>query len=167
MIALSREHCQLLQEAMQLYGEEAQINMAVEECGELIAAINQHRRGRCDSEELAGEVADVIITANQLALIFGEEVVARQINRKMMRLAERLNKSKRQGGKMTYNQATFDSYVSALRVALQTLMSEYLPINIRLQVANAASDSLDRMLELEEFIQCPVCGESYTHRHEL
>lgn len=94
MITLSKEHRDLMAEAIAAFGEQPQVDMAMEECGELVAAINQFRRGRISREKLAGEIADVLITVHQLAAMTGEELVMQQINRKMMRLAKKLESAK-------------------------------------------------------------------------
>lgn len=78
--------------AIEKWGRIAQINMALEEMGELIAAINQWKRGRIDIDAVREEVADVMITAKQLALIFGQSGVDQIYHEKIRRLEDRLNK---------------------------------------------------------------------------
>lgn len=77
--------------ALETWGVEEQFGMAVEECGELLTAINQLKRGRIDKSKLATEVADVFIMMNQLAIIAGEPEVQEQIEYKLRRLKERLS----------------------------------------------------------------------------
>lgn len=81
---------ELLKMAIQAWGEEAQIKMAIEECSELIVALLHNFRGKSSPEEVAGEIADVVIMAHQLALMLGPDLVDREIRRKLVRLAERL-----------------------------------------------------------------------------
>lgn len=68
------------------WSKSEQWNMVQEECGELIAAINQHRRGRLSQEDLASEVADVLIMAAQARHMVGPEIVDRMIAEKLTRL---------------------------------------------------------------------------------
>lgn len=81
----------VLVDALHSWGYEEQFGMANEEFGECITAINQFRRGRIDSDKLAGEVADAFIMANQLAIIAGESRVQELIEYKLRRLKERLD----------------------------------------------------------------------------
>jgi NTP pyrophosphatase (non-canonical NTP hydrolase) len=62
--------------AVNLWGAEKQLRQMSEECGELVAAINQHERGRITEDELASEIADVLITAAQARYIIGQKVDA-------------------------------------------------------------------------------------------
>ena len=80
----------ILIDALETWGTEEQFFMVVEECGELLTAINQFRRGRIDKSKLATEIADVFILMNQMAIIAGEPDVQEQIEYKMQRLKGRL-----------------------------------------------------------------------------
>ena len=80
----------IYQEAISRWGAESQLRMAQEECGELVAAINRFDRGRCGPEAVAEEIADVMITAAQAALIVGEGLVAKKKAEKLERLRGRL-----------------------------------------------------------------------------
>lgn len=80
----------LLQKAIDTWGEDAQLLMALEECGELIAVLSQYIRGRRTKEEVAEEVADVSIMMRQLRLIFGYETVNEIEAGKIVRLRNRL-----------------------------------------------------------------------------
>lgn len=79
-------------DALHTWGYEEQFGMANEEFGECITAINQFRRGRIDKAKFASEVADAFIMTNQLAIIVGENLVQEQIEYKMSRLKDRLDK---------------------------------------------------------------------------
>lgn len=84
----------ILNLAIEKWGRIAQINMALEEMGELIAAINQWKRGRIDIDAVREEVADVMITAKQLAIIFGQAGVEKRYEEKINRLYHRVMNSK-------------------------------------------------------------------------
>lgn len=75
--------------AIDTYGDEAQEELAIEECAELIQAINHKHRGR--EHNIAEEIADVEIMLEQLKIInnCGEEV--KNIRReKVVRLYSRI-----------------------------------------------------------------------------
>lgn len=55
--------------AVDTYGKESQVNLAFEEMGELIVAINHFRRKRVSKAEVLSEIADVFIMCEQLCYI--------------------------------------------------------------------------------------------------
>ena len=81
----------VLEKAIHKWGYGPQLRMAMEECGELVAAIAQYERGRVTSAALIEEVADVLIMMHQLRLILGPEFVDEAYNKKIERLRKRLN----------------------------------------------------------------------------
>jgi len=80
----------VLRLALATHGGKAQIQMAVEECAELIVAAQHRVRGRSDDAALISEVADVTIMMRQLRLLLGPAAVDRAIDAKVNRLAGRL-----------------------------------------------------------------------------
>ena len=78
----------VLRRALDTYGADAQIGMAIEECGELIVALQHHRRGR--AANVVTEIADVLIVAGQMRLLFGAEVVDAEVKGKLGRLEYRM-----------------------------------------------------------------------------
>lgn len=81
----------ILTEAISRFGEASQKMMAIEECSELINAVAKETRGRSSRENIITEIADVTIMMAQLAMIYGEEDVMIEINRKIARLESRMN----------------------------------------------------------------------------
>ena len=81
---------QLYQRAIDKWGANLQIDMLMEECAELIAAINRWRRGRTDVAVVAEEIADVEIMLEQMRLLFPEQVIEASKREKLERLADRL-----------------------------------------------------------------------------
>lgn len=81
----------LLRQAIETWGKEAQVRMTIEECGELITALAQHLRGR--QANTPEEVADVLIMASQMRLLFDPAEVDRIIEAKMKRLRFKLKKA--------------------------------------------------------------------------
>jgi len=55
--------------ALATHGEAPQLDQAIEEMAELTVAIQHMRRGRITPDKLAGEVADVELMLEQLALV--------------------------------------------------------------------------------------------------
>lgn len=78
--------------ALATWGEENQIGMVTEECAELIVALAHMDRCRAQSVDVAEELADVIIMAEQLRLVLearGVDVTA-VLDAKVSRLEARL-----------------------------------------------------------------------------
>lgn len=80
--------------AIEKYGENSQLDMAIEECAELIQAINKCRRSLFATnkiDDLASEIADVEIMIEQLKIIFAfRQSVQEHKNAKIERLKNRL-----------------------------------------------------------------------------
>jgi len=51
-----------------LWGIDLQMDMLQEECGELVAVVNQYKRGRVSVYQLAEEMADVSIMLDQISM---------------------------------------------------------------------------------------------------
>ena len=81
-----------LENALLLYGQDKQVEMAIEEMGELLVAMNHCKRGRVDVSAVQEEIADVKIAMDQLALIYGEEGVNSFETKKLARLKDRIIK---------------------------------------------------------------------------
>ena len=82
----------VLEEAIKTYGVESQVNMAIEECAELINALEKYRRGRIGGLAVITEIADVQIMCAQLEIIFGSAEIERDF--KIRRLYDRMKKGK-------------------------------------------------------------------------
>lgn len=80
------------------YTYEHQREIFVEECAEAIKAVQKVKRAAELSmgafnkavDELAGEVADVLITAEQMQLYLGEDKIDKAIDRKLKRQLQRM-----------------------------------------------------------------------------
>lgn len=96
-----KERC-VLNYAVEIYGEQAQIDMAIEEMSELIKSLLKQRRaaffGPYDKENrgqhiesISEETADVLITLEQIQMIFNNNSRVEEIKRqKVQRLDARL-----------------------------------------------------------------------------
>lgn len=61
----------VLKDAVAVFGEEMQINVAIEELSELIKELCKHKRGCGNEMHIAEEMADVKIILEELEIIFG------------------------------------------------------------------------------------------------
>lgn len=82
----------VLKEAIETYGAEAQLNVAIEEFSELIKEVCKHKRYADNREAITEEMADCYIMLEQMKMIFGlsESDIARQMTKKINRLSSRL-----------------------------------------------------------------------------
>lgn len=87
----TKEHDKIFANAAKTWGLPSQESMAVGECGEFIALQGKKVQGRDTREDWISEIADVIITMEQMAILFGYSDVQKMINYKMIRLCEKLN----------------------------------------------------------------------------
>ena len=85
-----QERLSLYKEAIDKWGEEAQVNMLNEECGELITAVAQFKRGRTSHHDVMTELADVSIMVEQIAAMMNYDDYEMEKDRKLTRLKEKL-----------------------------------------------------------------------------
>lgn len=80
-----------LKAALNLYGPEAQTLMVFEEMSELQKELCKHARGKDNREEIAEEIADVLIMLDQMMILYDcESLVARFRELKIERLEQRI-----------------------------------------------------------------------------
>ena len=65
--------------------------MAIEEMAELANALMKDRRNRVTNDDIITEVADVTIMMNQLSFMLGRDKVKEEVERKILRLIQRMN----------------------------------------------------------------------------
>lgn len=82
---------QIIREAIDTYGYDSQRWMAIEEMAELSNALAKRRRGRASINDIISEIADVRIMMAQLSYLYGEKQVEEEIDRKLLRLKERID----------------------------------------------------------------------------
>lgn len=84
----------ILKKAIETYGTDMQLNVAVEEFAELTKEICKHKRGNDNTEAIVEEMADCYIMLEQMTMIFGlgSTVIADAINNKVKRLKKRLGR---------------------------------------------------------------------------
>lgn len=82
----------ILEKAIETYGKDMQLTVAVEEFSELIKEICKNKRGADNIDCIIEEVADCHIMLKQIEIIFGIDHadVANMIKSKIDRLAKRI-----------------------------------------------------------------------------
>lgn len=71
-----------LHKAIAHWGKQRQVAKAQEECLELSLALAHYWDGRASHAQVVTEVADVLIMAQQMRLVFGPEAVDAEVDRK-------------------------------------------------------------------------------------
>ena len=90
----SNERTKLLETVINHFGRPNQMDMIIEECAELIQAINKYRRHPDENTglHLCGEIADVEIMLEQARIMFDQLNQVDDIkNRKLLGLSEYVN----------------------------------------------------------------------------
>ena len=67
---ITTEQYEILTKAIEKYGDDYQMNIAIEELSELQKEICKHKRGFENREHIIEEIGDVLITTLELCLIF-------------------------------------------------------------------------------------------------
>lgn len=92
---MTRHDNEICRAALEAFGAEAQMVMAIEEMSELTKELCKHRRGRNNVESIAEEIADAQIMLRQLVILFDcKETVDKYRQYKLERLAERIKEAK-------------------------------------------------------------------------
>lgn len=94
---MTKEQQQVLNQAIEQNGEEAQIDMIIEECAELIHALQRHKRDPSPERKknVCEEIADVKIMIFQGESMFGQAgLIDTYVESKINRLKVRLHQGK-------------------------------------------------------------------------
>lgn len=82
--------------ALQTFGDRAQMIKTLEELGELTRALAKRLNGSpIDDKEIVDEIADVLITGNQMRLLYGPAAVDERMIFKLDRTANFIIKMKK------------------------------------------------------------------------
>ena len=84
-----------LREFIKAWGVDSQIDLAIEECAELIVALKHFKRERVECDDVFTEIADVVFMMEELALIFGPSTSKADIGIPSQCLLEDMIKFKR------------------------------------------------------------------------
>ena len=88
------EERELYEKALKVLGVQSQLDMVIEECAELIVAIQHYKRNRCDGDAVAEEMGDVQNCLNQFSETFPFEEIRQA---KMERLKTVLYREAKRG----------------------------------------------------------------------
>lgn len=88
-----------LERAIEAYGKDMQLTVAVEEFSELIKEICKHKRGSENRDAIIEELADCYIMMEQIEIIFdiSDEELAEMYIEKLNRLDKRLTERSENG----------------------------------------------------------------------
>ena len=84
------EDRETFERALEMWGIDAQVDMAEEEAAEFVVASKHYARGKVDRDEMIDELADLRIMFEQLSMFIGREDTEKRVGEKMDRLRERL-----------------------------------------------------------------------------
>lgn len=92
---MNKSQIAILNNAIQTYGIDAQLDMCVEEMSELTKEICKKKRGKNNRNQIAEEIADVEIMLEQLKIMcnISDKEVNNVVFMKICRLEERLKKT--------------------------------------------------------------------------
>lgn len=85
---LNEKQARLLEETVEKFGHERQVDKAIEEMGELAQALLKDRYAEDDAftDNVYEELADVFITLNELMFIYPHQKLSKKVNEKLERL---------------------------------------------------------------------------------
>ena len=83
---------ELMAEAVKQWGTQSQLDMVIEECAELIDAIQKWRRRRISSEKVLEEAVDVELCLEQLKMMLDVPTLFEQIRKDKLARLENLLK---------------------------------------------------------------------------
>ena len=97
-----KENREFYQRCIDVWGEDAQIKMCIEEMSELIKELCKNWRKSNENnpeqiEHICEEIADVQNMVDQMQMIFGEEMVENFRKEKIERTQKRLNEETKNG----------------------------------------------------------------------
>lgn len=89
----------VIEQAIESYGKDMQLNVAIEEMSELIKEICKNKRGADNIESITEELADCHIMMDQIQIIFGidDNDLYQKIQEKIFRLSKQLGERSENG----------------------------------------------------------------------
>lgn len=92
-IVIDKEFKELADRALYLWGYDAEIDMTIEECSELIQVLIKRNRNGSTIQEIIGELVDVEIMLAQMKNIFDRDMWNDMHSAKLQYLKKRLDES--------------------------------------------------------------------------
>lgn len=136
VVARLNDSAPVLSRAVAKYGADAQSRMVFEECGELVAELARWQRGRSTVDDVAGEVADVLLVCLQMARILGDKRVEECVVRKTDRLRSKLDDE--------YQEAELQARTVALQ-EFNDAVEEHLERAAKEEAVRETVESLERL----------------------
>lgn len=87
---LTSRHDEILRDALRVYGQADQEQIAIGEIGELLTLFGRRAQGRVQMADWQDEIADCMLCLRQLALMRGIFDIEERMDIKAERLAERV-----------------------------------------------------------------------------
>jgi len=84
------DRTETLRGAIKIWGEDIQVDIAIEELSELTTELARRQRGRERPAATAEEIADAQLCLDQLKLMYGRDEVAEREREKLERLKRRV-----------------------------------------------------------------------------
>jgi len=91
--ARGEEYQDVLDEALSVFDQSNQVDVAMEELGECLAELARVQRGTANKNDVVRELADAQVMLDQMTLIFGPEEVDKAVEAKVARLQDRLDRA--------------------------------------------------------------------------
>ena len=88
------ERMKIVERVAKHYGFTPQLDMMIEECGEMIVAISKYKRKRVSTERLIEEFANIWIVLKQMGIFLDESSIANVIDYKLRRAERVINELK-------------------------------------------------------------------------
>lgn len=95
MISNQKLLLKLAKQAVDQWGEQKQVDHMHEEIGELMVALNHHKRGRVNADAVREEIADVLIMCFEMAVMYNPKKVSKVIDKKLRLVKKRLDQPKK------------------------------------------------------------------------
>ena len=80
------QYTDIYRRTIEKWGEQAQLDQAVEESAELIATLKHYARGKVGRDAVILELADVYLMVGQLIYMFGEKELEEAVEKKIAKL---------------------------------------------------------------------------------
>ena len=88
------ERMEIVERVARHYGFTPLFDLMIEECGEMIVALNHYKRQRVSTERLIAEFADFWIVLKQMGVFLDESSIANVIDYKLRRVERVINELK-------------------------------------------------------------------------
>jgi NTP pyrophosphatase (non-canonical NTP hydrolase) len=142
-------------DTIRAWGETAQLDKTIEECAELIVALQHSRTRTLDTRSVASEIADVLVMVVCAARIVGVDVVSEEMGKKLVRLKGRLEAVKPQVDlEEKYTRAVQHASEVETKYKRELAANEELRLQLK-KLQGSAPGSTDNTSKLDSFSDFP------------